>query len=333
MLITSHHSPSVMSNFEWLLNVTKTNAYLSTLNDIYDYSTITSWISIFIWTSFILPLCLLLLLYLTAFSVHIYGLVNGLKMPASINDRAWDMWTNMLYLFWNRLGRLWHGYEIEGLENLPTEGGALLVYYHGACPVDMYFMLGDVLALRNRKMKLVVDRFMFKIPGWEALLNLLEVTPGSLDTCTKILMDGHIVAIAPGGVYEAQFSNSNYQLKWRKRIGYAKVAIQAKAPIIPAFTVNLREAYRTVSIGNSWLKKLYLKCRWPLAPIYGGYPVKLKTIIGEPIPYDPNVTAEELANTVKVAIKKLIADNQRIPGSIVGALLDRFYCQKKIKMS
>jgi hypothetical protein len=33
-------------------------------------------------------------------------------------------------------------------------------------------------------------------------------------------------------------------------------------------------------------------------PIYGGFPVKLVTYVGEPIPYDPNLTPEELAKKV-----------------------------------
>lgn len=37
----------------------------------------------------------------------------------------------------------------------------------------------------------------------------------------------------------------------------------------------------------------------PIVPLYGGFPVKLRTFIGEPIPYEPNMTAEELATKVR----------------------------------
>ena len=43
---------------------------------------------------------------------------------------------------------------------------------------------------------------------------------------------------------------------------------------------------------------LYEKFRYPFAPMYGGFPVKLRTYLGDPIPYDPKVTAEELAEKV-----------------------------------
>lgn len=45
-------------------------------------------------------------------------------------------------------------------------------------------------------------------------------------------------------------------------------------------------------------KWLYEKFRYPFAPMYGGFPVKLRTFLGDPIPYDPKVTAEELAEKV-----------------------------------
>lgn len=45
-------------------------------------------------------------------------------------------------------------------------------------------------------------------------------------------------------------------------------------------------------------KWLYERTRWPIVPIYGGFPVKFCTYIGDPIPYDPNISAEELAEKV-----------------------------------
>jgi hypothetical protein len=73
-----------------------------------------------------------------------------------------------------------------------------------------------------------------------------------------------------GGVREALFGDHNYQLIWKERKGFAKVAIDAKAvnyfypfssyfyqrisvffqPIIPMFTKNCREAIRAMSIGR-----------------------------------------------------------------------------------
>uniref|UniRef100_A0A8D0GL83 Transmembrane protein 68 n=1 Tax=Sphenodon punctatus TaxID=8508 RepID=A0A8D0GL83_SPHPU len=69
---------------------------------------------------------------------------------------------------------------------------------------------------------------------------------------------------------------------------------------------------------------IYERIRLPIVPLYGGFPVKLRTYIGEPIPYDPNITAEELAKKTKLALEALIAKHQKIPGNIRRALLERF---------
>lgn len=37
-----------------------------------------------------------------------------------------------------------------------------------------------------------------------------------------------MLAISPGGVYEAQFGDHNYKLMWKGRTGFAKVALNSQ---------------------------------------------------------------------------------------------------------
>lgn len=89
-------------------------------------------------------------------------------------------------------------------------------------------------------------------------------------------------------------------------------------PIIPVFTENIREAFEYMQTGKGidWyefeklgrckssdiftalFKKFYERTRWPLRPLYGGFPVKLITYVGKPIRYEANVTPEELVTKV-----------------------------------
>lgn len=134
--------------------------------------------------------------------------------------------------------------------------------------------------------------------GWKLMMEVLKVFPGTVQTCVKVLESGELLSIAPGGVREAQFGDERYRLMWEKRLGFAKVAVQAKVPIIPVFTQNLREAFRSVRIGQSWFRLIYERYKLPIVPIYGGFPVKLRTIVGKPIPYDESRTPEEVARIV-----------------------------------
>ena len=85
----------------------------------------------------------------------------------------------------------------------------------------------------------------------------------------------------------------------------------------------MRETFRSVQFFKNIWKWLYNRTRLPLVPIYGGFPVKLKTIVGKPIEHDPTSEPEELAEKVACAIKKIRDENQKIPGSIWRALLER----------
>ncbi|XP_042320605.1 transmembrane protein 68-like isoform X1 [Sceloporus undulatus] len=141
--------------------------------------------------------------------------------------------------------------------------------------------------------------------------------------CVALLKKGHLLGIAPGGIREQNYSDNTYKLVWGNRKGFAQVAIDAKVPIIPMFTSNLREGY--ITYGNIRpMRWLYEKTRSLVFPVYGLFPVKFRTYIGQPISYDPNVTAEELVEKTKIAMEALQNKHQKIPGNIVRALRERF---------
>lgn len=51
------------------------------------------------------------------------------------------------------------------MENIPDNGPALIVYYHGAIPIDVYYFLMKVVYVKDRLVHTVADYFLFKIPG------------------------------------------------------------------------------------------------------------------------------------------------------------------------
>ncbi|KAK2191486.1 hypothetical protein NP493_49g00052 [Ridgeia piscesae] len=242
--------------------------------------------------TFILPICLLLLLYASAVFLHVYRLRHLLR-TAALSRHYWDS----------------ARYEVVGFEKIPISGPALLIYYHGTIPIDLYYVMAKMIVHKDRQLRAVGDRFLFKIPGFRLLMDVFCVHPGTVSQGVELMRDGHILAIAPGGVREAYFSDEYYKMLWGKRIGFAKIAIEAKVPVIPMFTQNCNEAFRTPQ----------------------NRPI---TYIGDPIPYDPDISPEKLAIKTRVlcsvlilqvqrAIEGLIKTHQRIPGSIFHAQLER----------
>lgn len=176
----------------------------------------------------------------------------------------------------------------------------------------------------NQSIHIVSDQFLHKLPFYEASRTIQNCVEGSREECIRVLKGGNSLLIAPGGSYEAMFGSNRYELLWRNRVGFAKIAQEAKVDIIPIFTRNIQEAFRPVPFCQSFMKKLYLKTRIPLTPMFGGFPVKLRTFIGDPIKVKPYQTPEEIRSEVENKIKSLIAEHQKVPGSILRAISERF---------
>ena len=51
------------------------------------------------------------------------------------------------------------------MQNIPTSGPALMIYYHGALPIDLYYLIAKIHLHTKRQVRAVGDRFLFKIPG------------------------------------------------------------------------------------------------------------------------------------------------------------------------
>lgn len=94
--------------------------------------------------------------------------------------------------------------------------------------MDLYYFISKVFLFKSKLIHTVADRFLFKIPGWTIISNVIKVIPGTVETCAEILKEGNYLAISPGGVYEAQFGDAYYELMWKNRLGFAKVALDAK---------------------------------------------------------------------------------------------------------
>ncbi|CAH4023422.1 unnamed protein product [Pieris brassicae] len=288
-----------------------------------EYSLWLTWFLTPVIVTFLLPAVIIILIYLSSIIFYLYRLYRLRVVTEVQND-----WKHAARLavcaLWDAHGWLWHGYEIRGVENIPA-GPFLVIYYHGALPIDMYYFTARMLLFQRRNLHTVADRFLFKIPGWSQLLEGLCVIPGTVATCAGVLRSGNPLAISPGGVYEAQFGDHCYRLHWKNRTGFAKVALEANVPIIPMFTQNVREAFRTVGWLRGICLRIYAATRIPLAPVYGGFPVKLITHLGKPIHPDPSLTPEQLQQKVATAIEDLVEEYQRLPGSILHALIERVY--------
>ena len=64
------------------------------------------------------------------------------------------------------------------------------------------------------------------------------------------------------------------------------------------YKVLISDNLRYICVDTGWLRKIYERTRLPIVPIYGGFPVKMKTYVGDPIYPEPANTPEQLAEKV-----------------------------------
>ena len=212
-------------------------------------------------------------------------------------------------------GHLYNRYEIKGLDQVPKQGATMIVLYHGLVPIDYWYFGLELYLKTGRNPVALVDRWLLKTPGLKWLTKAVGGIEANRNEALRLLKEGHLIGVAPGGVKEAiKGAKKNYQLVWGTRKGFAELALAADCPIIPGFTQNVEGLYKAPGAGSAFFQNLYKKTKLPIIPIVGlgplPFPVKLTTWLGEPIHPIAGETAEELAGRTKLAIEKLIAEHQ-----------------------
>jgi len=240
----------------------------------------------------------------------------------TMNDLAWDLVSSG----WKIVMKLWHGQEFRGFENIPSDRGALIIWFHGPMPADYFGLIGEIWIRQRRILKTVMDRVLVFMPGsWMFMKNMGCIVPDQ-DECVAALKQGEVLGIAPGGSRESLYTEGYYTL-WNGRVGFAKVALKAEVPIIPVFTQNIQQAYMSMKSGGFLWRQIFERIKMPIIPIWGGFPVKLITHIGEPILPRPDETPEELKERVKNAVEDLIRKHQDSNVGLLDALRQRWAIQ------
>jgi len=266
------------------------------------------------------PWIFLLLCYLStaliSFSKYLSERLNKPEAPAI--NRAVAIIANG----WSAFTSFYHDQTFEGLEHIPKDSAALLVWYHGPVPVDYIGLMAKIYKRDGRLINTIVDRSLPKLPGFENVQKYLKASASGKGYCVDLLENGELLGVAPGGSREALFDD-RYSADWGNRTGFAKVALLTGAPIIPIFTENIREAYCTMSTGRKIWRYIFEQTKLPMIPIYGGFPVKLTTHIGTPIRARRDETADQLKERVQAAMEDMISTYQRSVPSVTEAVMDR----------
>lgn len=123
---------------------------------------------------------------------------------------------------------------IVGVDRIP-EHGAMLVGNHTILGVlDLPFMMRELWIHRGILPRGLGDHAHYAVPGWRELLVLGGMVRGTRENVRELMRRGEHVLVYPGGANEVlKGRGQRYQLLWRERLGFARLAIEAGYPIVP----------------------------------------------------------------------------------------------------
>jgi 1-acyl-sn-glycerol-3-phosphate acyltransferase len=215
--------------------------------------------------------------------------------------------------------------ETTGLENIPIEGRALLVANHsGQLPFDG-MMIGTAVLTDHpaqRLVRTVYAAILPTIPWVSTMLVRLGQTLATVENGTRLLEQEELVAVFPEGYKgTGKLFKDRYRLARFGRGGFAQMALNTQAPIIPVSVVGSEETYITLAkvptlSAITGIPYLPLTLTFPWLGLLGVIPLPTKWYIdfGEPIPmdgYGPDaadsiVRVSQLSDQVRETIQEMI---------------------------
>ena len=221
------------------------------------------------------------------------------------SERIEGLFDATLYEF---LYHYWFRVEVEGIEHVPSTGGALLVSNHaGALPPDAPMIAKAITEehARPRKLHLTVEHFFKGYPGLAPLVNKLGGVPAHPANVHRLLYDEEqLVLVFPEGRKGTEkLYKDRYRLRRFGRGGFVEAAMRAQVPIVPVCVVGAEEA-APVFAHSGLLRRVTGLLYFPITPTFphmgplgmlGYLPAKFKLRFLEPIRFDAEGLHEDKA--------------------------------------
>ncbi len=152
----------------------------------------------------------------------------------------------------------WFTPTFEGWEHVPDHSRLLFVGNHTLFGLlDAPLLGAEIYRRKGWMVRGLGDRMHFRIPGWGALLRRHGVVEGTPDNCALLMQSNQPILVFPGGGREVcKRKGEAYQLIWKARRGFAKLAAEHNYSIVPVAALGADECYDILWDANDWQKIL-----------------------------------------------------------------------------
>ncbi|MEI2701053.1 MAG: lysophospholipid acyltransferase family protein [Baekduia sp.] len=169
---------------------------------------------------------------------------------------------------------LWFRCEVEGIENVPASGGALLVSNHsGAIPPDAS-MIAKAIREEHpspRPLHLLMEHFFKGYPFFSQMLPKIGGVPAHPANAHRLLHDEQQLALVfpEGRKGTEKLYRDRYRVQRFGRGGFVATAMRAEVPIVPICVVGAEEAM-PIFLKLNTLQRV---ARLPYAPVTPTFPL------------------------------------------------------------
>jgi 1-acyl-sn-glycerol-3-phosphate acyltransferase len=224
--------------------------------------------------------------------------------------------------------KYWFRAEWDGLEKIPTDGGALLVANHaGAIPSDAPAIMHGIETELGRAVYGMADHWFKGMPWLGTMWSRVGGVAADPENAYRLLREQKQLALVfPEGTKgTSKTYNERYQLRRFGRGGFVEIAMRSGVPIVPIAVVGAEESMPILA-KNSTLAKLLGLPYVPITanqlvfgPVLGAvayFPAKFKLRVLDPIYFDVAADQERYS-------KSLVMDEaERIRVRLQDALYD-----------
>jgi len=146
------------------------------------------------------------------------------------------------------IAQKWFRIEVRGAENIPAEGGALVVSNHsGTIPVDGLMTMVSIHDHTGRFLRPLGADLVFKMPVVSQIARKGGTTLACNEDAERMLSGGELVGVWPEGFKGiGKPYAERYKLQRFGRGGFVAAAMRTGVPIVPLSVVGAEEIYPLV---------------------------------------------------------------------------------------
>jgi 1-acyl-sn-glycerol-3-phosphate acyltransferase len=228
------------------------------------------------------------------------------------------MFYRMLPHFLMEVARKYFRLQVEGVENIPRRGPAIVIPNHsGFSGFDAMLLSHEIFRLTGRVPRILTHKLWFLTPATAIPAEKVGFIEATMGNGLAQLKKNNLIVVFPEGEHgNFKPSTERYQLQEFKR-GFVRLALLRQCPIIPTLVIGAEETHINLAQIklSPWLARFFGEIVLPvplnLIPLPAKWKIKFLPAIH--LPYqadavDDRELVDELAQEIQEKMQTEISD-------------------------